>query len=93
MICVSTMSYSVLINGQAHGHIIPTRRLRQGDPLLPYLFILCAKGLRHMLCRVENNKSISGLPVTRGGLKINRLLFADDSLLFCRANLDDWNEM
>jgi hypothetical protein len=93
MICVCTVSYLVLINGQAHGHIIPTRELRQGDPFSPYLFILCAKGLSHLLCRAKKKKSISGLPITRGGSKINHLLFANDSLLFCRANLDDWNKM
>ncbi|XP_059436328.1 uncharacterized protein LOC132169286 [Corylus avellana] len=93
MLCVQTVTYSVLINGQAHGHIRPSRGLRQGDPLSLYLFILCAEGLSHMLGKAEENKHISSLPITSGGPKINHLLFAYDSLLYCRANMDEWKEM
>ena len=49
MMCVSTVSYSVLINGEPKGKFIPSRGLRQGDPILPYLFLLCVEGLSAML--------------------------------------------
>lgn len=90
MTCVHTVSYSILINGQPHGKIIPTRGIRQGDPLSRYFFIHCAKGLSTVMRRAEQYGSITGLPIARGGTKINHLLFSDDSLLFYRANILEW---
>jgi hypothetical protein len=90
MVCIRTVSYSILINGQPHGQIVPTRGIRQGDPLSPYLFILCAEGLSTMLRRAELAGRITGLPIKRGGTRISHLFFADDSLLFCRSSILEW---
>jgi hypothetical protein len=49
MTCIRTVSYAILINGQPHGRIVPSKGIQQGDPLSPYFFILCAEGLSTML--------------------------------------------
>lgn len=93
MTCVHTITYSIIINGHPHGHIVPTRGVRQGDPLSPYFFILCAEALSSLLHHVGRKGGITGVPITRGGISINHLLFADDSLLFFRANLREWGRI
>ena len=87
MTYIRMVSYSALVYGKSYGKITPTRGIQQGDPLSPYFFIMCAERLSSLLQRAEANRWITGLPITRGGILINHLLFADDSLLFCKANM------
>ena len=66
MMCVRMVSYSVLINGEPKGMIVPSRGLRQRDPISPYLFLLCTEGLSAMLKKEENEGYIKGVAVSRG---------------------------
>ena len=89
MMCIKSVSYSVLLNGEARGLIRPTRGIRQGDPISPYLFLLCGEGLSAMLKQAENRGSINGVSVCRRAPRISHLLFADNSLVFCKANMTE----
>ncbi|EEE56362.1 hypothetical protein OsJ_05493 [Oryza sativa Japonica Group] len=68
--------------------ICPIRGLRQGDPLSPYLFLFIADGLSHILEKKSLEGSIQPIKVCRGAPGISHLLFADDSLLFFKAEVD-----
>jgi len=60
----------------------PTRGLRQGDPLSPYLFLFVADGLSTLIKSKVNAGTIQELKVCRNAPGISHLLFADDTLLF-----------
>ena len=85
MSCVTTPSFSILVNGKPYGMIQPSRGIRQGDPISSYLFLLCAEGLTALLKKAELEGRIKGVSICRGAPKITNLMFADDSLLFCQT--------
>lgn len=93
MLCVTTVSYSIKVNGEMLRRIIPQRGLRQGDPLSPYLFIICAEGLSAMLQQAEEDGKIEGIKVCGEAPRINHLFFADDSLVLMRACEEDAQEL
>lgn len=78
-------SFSVLINSVHKGPIMPSRELRQRDPLSPYLF-LCTEGLVTLLKQFLVNKSLMGISECCGAPTINHLLFTNDSLMFYKEN-------
>ena len=51
MKCVQMASFSFLINDSPRGHLLPTRGIRQGDPLSPYLFLFSSEGLSCLLSK------------------------------------------
>ncbi|XP_074318065.1 uncharacterized protein LOC141654850 [Silene latifolia] len=89
MECVSTVSFAVLINGKPSRTFRPTRGLRQGDPLSPYLFILCAEVLSDLMRRAIENNAIHGVRIAAGAPVISHLLFADDSIFFIKATEEE----
>ena len=89
MRCVKIVSYLVLVNGEPCSMIHPTRGIRQGDPLSPFLFLLCTKGLNGLIKEAENNGDIHGFSLCWRGPKLTHLLFMDDSLLFCKATMEE----
>ncbi|KAL5752203.1 hypothetical protein ACOSP7_022384 [Xanthoceras sorbifolium] len=71
------------------GLVTPSRGLRQGDPLSPYLFFICAEGLSQLFSKAEDDQLISGFRCSRYSPSISHLLFADDSLLFLQASTSE----
>ena len=84
MSCVTTPSFSVRINGKAYENIIPSRGLRQGDPLSPYLFLLCVEGFTSLLSKAEAEGRLYGVQICKRVPCISNLLFVDDSLISAR---------
>ena len=46
---ITSVLYSIIINGAAYGNIMPTQGLRQGDPFSPTLFLICTEGLSALI--------------------------------------------
>lgn len=85
MECISRVTYSLQINGHKVEFINPTKGLRQGDPLSPYLFLFCVKGLSYKI----KSSSLPGISISRIGPSISHLFFADASILYTRASYEE----
>uniref|UniRef100_A0A803PD65 Reverse transcriptase domain-containing protein n=1 Tax=Cannabis sativa TaxID=3483 RepID=A0A803PD65_CANSA len=83
---VSSVQYMVVNEGREMGLIFPTRGLRQGNPLSPYLFLLFAKGFSVLIRKFERQGDLKGCKVANGAPIISHILFIDDSYLYYRAN-------
>ena len=87
--CVTTVHFSVLVNGSPTGFFDSSRGLRQGDPLFFLLFLLIMEVLSRILKKIEEGGLIQGFrvgPINSTGIHISHLLFVDDTILFYDAS-------
>jgi hypothetical protein len=85
--CVSTVHILVLINGTPAGFFSSSQGVRQGDSLSPLLFVLVEAFSRMMNATVERDL-MSGFFVGSKVMVVSHLLFADDTLIFCKPNVE-----
>jgi hypothetical protein len=87
--CISSVQFTVLINGFPSGFFGSSRGVRQGDPLSPFLFVLVIEAFSKMISAIYSRGLILGFFVgTRevDRVEVSHLLFADDTLVFCGAD-------
>lgn len=87
--CISSASFSILVNGSPTHLFKAPRGLRQGVPFSPFLFNLVVEPLS-VLIRAKNLGIIEGSESTRGGECVTHLQFDDDTILFSSAK---WEEI
>ncbi|XP_030970453.1 uncharacterized protein LOC115990809 [Quercus lobata] len=68
------------------GGVGPSRGIRQGDSLSPYLFIFCMEVLGHLIEEKCREKSWTPVKVSRSGIAFSHLFFVDDLVLFTKAD-------
>ncbi|KAF7115523.1 hypothetical protein RHSIM_RhsimUnG0053200 [Rhododendron simsii] len=93
MECVSTVQFDVCTNGESRAKVYPQRGLRQGDPLSPYLFLLVKDVLSGLIQKELDQGNLSGLRINRLCPVLSHIFFADDALLFAKAELRECNTL
>ncbi|CAL1361203.1 unnamed protein product [Linum trigynum] len=89
MECVRTVRFSILINGGPKEFFTPSRGIRQGDPISPFLFILMANALSFLLDKETSQGAIHGLKLKPSCPRLSHCLFADDTVNFGEASLEE----
>ncbi|XP_016743160.2 uncharacterized protein [Gossypium hirsutum] len=75
----------LVFNENVGENFLPSRGLRQGDPLSMFLFLLCGEGLSSLMQLARTRNIIKGVKVSQSGPTISHLLFTDDCILFAEA--------
>ncbi|CAN1836487.1 Putative ribonuclease H protein At1g65750 [Linum perenne] len=84
--CIRTVRFSVMLNGRALDAFQPSRGIRQGDPLSPFLFILMTNALSFLIDRSVSRKELHGIRLNKRGPLLTHCLFADDTIVFGKAS-------
>ncbi|VVA40999.1 PREDICTED: reverse mRNAase, partial [Prunus dulcis] len=80
--------YKAILNGELTDSFSPQCGIRQGDPLSPYIFVLCMEKLSHLIQQKIHDRAWKSVQICQGGPHISHLFFADDLILFGEATID-----
>ena len=85
--CITSVSLAISINGKEGSEFKPSRGLRQGDPLSPYIFLLVCEVLSLKITSSIRRRELTGIKLSPTCPGLSHLFFADDSLFFLKATL------
>jgi len=94
--CISTVRFSIIINGSPSGFVSSSRGQRQGDPLSPLLFVFVMEVLSRMLFATVESGRLFGFSMGsryQEAMIVSHLLFANDTLIFCEPNVEQFRDL
>lgn len=91
MSCITTSSIQVLINSRTTDAFYPSRGIRQGDPMSPYIFIMYMERLSRTIQQAVKSNSWNPIKISTQGPSLSHLIFADDLILFAKVDAKNCN--
>ncbi|XP_061998871.1 uncharacterized protein LOC133716160 [Rosa rugosa] len=85
MHCITSPSFQVILNGDLSDKFSAGRGVRQGDPLSPYIFVLCMEKLSHLIHSATEVGQWKPIQSSQSRPLVSHLFFADDIILFAEA--------
>lgn len=86
MTCIESVHFDISINGHISEGWYPHRGIRQGDPLSPYIFIVCINFLILKFINGHRLGEFDGMQINKNTPSDRYLMFSDDCIIFCRSN-------
>lgn len=84
--CISMLWFSIMMNGTTKGFFKPSRGLRQGDPISPYLFIIIEEVLTRLLRKKFEDGCIGSFSHPHDAPLVSHLLYVDDIVVFANGS-------
>ncbi|KAA3473893.1 reverse transcriptase [Gossypium australe] len=86
MECLTSISYSMIVNGFKREIFNPSRGLHQGDPLSLFMFLLCGEGLSSLMHLAMDEGLLREVKASKSGPQVSHILFTDNCILFSEAS-------
>lgn len=88
MSSISTSRVTILVNNTRTEFFEPSKGIRQGDPMPPYIFILCMEYLSKSINQKVQNKLWKPIKIASKGPELSYLFFANDLVLISKADIN-----